>query len=127
MDIKHIFEKKAYFAFLFALLMVGALALTACSQGVLPDTGEGTPGDLPPQAALEAANQLAQNLGVEVNDIEIVSTEQVDWPDACLGVPQGDEACAEVVTPGFRVVLEVNGEQFEFRTDEQGQIIRQAP
>jgi hypothetical protein len=126
MDSKHLFEKKGYFAFLFALMMVAVLALTACNQGMLPNTGGDTTG-VPPQAALEAANQLAQNLGVEVGDIQIVRTEQVDWPDACLGLPQQDEACADVVTPGFRVQLEVNGQQYEFRTDDLGQIIRQAP
>jgi hypothetical protein len=108
------------------LALVSMLILAACQPGQtepLPVTGEE---DLPPavQAVLE---QVSQQFGVEVQNIEIVETEQVEWPDACLGLPEVDEACAEVVTPGFRVELTVNDETFEFRTDESGQIIRQAP
>ncbi len=108
------------------LVLMSAVLLVACQPAqtdLLPVTGEE---DLPPavQAVLE---QVSQQTGVEVRNIEIVTLEQVDWPDACLGLPETDEACADVVTPGFRVELQVNNQTFEFRTDESGAIIRQAP
>lgn len=108
------------------LILVSSMILAACQPAqsdVLPVTGEE---DLPPavQVLLE---QVSQQTGVEVQNIEIVTLEQVDWPDACLGLPEGDEACAQVITPGFRVELQVNDQTFEFRTDESGAIIRQAP
>jgi hypothetical protein len=108
------------------LVLVASMILAACQPAeadVLPVTGEE---DLPPavQAVLE---QVSQQTGVDVQNIEIVTLEQVDWPDACLGLPEGDEACGQVETPGFRVELQVNDQTFEFRTDESGAIIRQAP
>ena len=112
--------------FLAALSLV--LVLAACSPANMPETGvEGIPSDLPPQAVLAAANQLSEELGVSVEEIEIVEFEQVEWPDACLGIPQEGQACAQVITPGFRVELEVNGQQYEFRSDEAGTLIVQTP
>lgn len=108
------------------LVMIMSMILAACQPGesdVLPVTGEE---DLP--AAVQAVlEQVSQQTGVDVQNIEIVTVDQVDWPDACLGLPEGDEACAQVVTPGFRVELQVDDQTFEFRTDESGSIIRQAP
>ena len=108
------------------LVLLSSMILAACQPvetDVLPVTGEE---DLPPavQAVLQ---QVSQQTGVEVQNIEIETLEQVDWPDACLGLPEGDEACAQIITPGFRVELQVNDQTFEFRTDESGSVIRQAP
>lgn len=113
---------------LLTAVMVLTLGLAACSPTNIPDTGEVTlPADLPPQAVLEAVNQLSEDLGVSVEDIEIREFEQVEWPDACLGIPQEGQACAEVITPGFRVALEANGEQYEFRSNQDGTVIVQTP
>lgn len=101
--------------------------LAACTPANMPETGvEGIPADLPPQAVLEAANQLSEELGVSIEEIEIVEFEQVEWPDACVGILQEGQACAQVITPGFRVVLEVNDQEYEFRSDEAGTLIVQA-
>lgn len=109
-------------------MMVLALGLAACSPTNMPDPGNATlPADVPPQAVMEAVNRLSEQLGVSVEDIEIREFEQVEWPDACLGIPQEGQACAQVVTPGFRVALEVNGEQYEFRSDQDGTLIVQTP
>jgi hypothetical protein len=48
----------------------------------------------------------------------------VDWPDSCLGVYRTDEPCAEVITPGFRVLLSAQGHLYEFHTDFNGDNIR---
>lgn len=50
----------------------------------------------------------------------IVSTEFVEWPNACLGVELPDVACAEVITSGFKVVAEAGGQQYEYHTDLNG-------
>jgi hypothetical protein len=104
------------------------LALGACSPGTVPVTGgEGTLASPPPQAVLAAVNQLSQTAGVSVDEIEILDFQNVEWPDACLGVPQEGQACALVITPGFRVVLEANGEQVELHTNQDGTVIVQVP
>jgi hypothetical protein len=104
-----------------AVLLV-VLVLASCSPSNLPDV-EDLPVDVSPQAVQEVVSQLSEDLNVSIEEIEIVEFEEVDWPDACLGVSQPDLACAEVVTPGFRVVLEVNGQTYEFRSNDDGTLI----
>ena len=70
-----------------------------------------------------AISEIAQNLGLNEDQIKIVSTEAVEWPDSCLGISEDDTACAEVITPGYRVLLEVMGNQVEYRTDADGTVI----
>jgi hypothetical protein len=76
---------------------------------------------------LPGLEALASSLGVDLGQLEIQIFEPYTWPDACLGLPEVDELCAQVETPGFGGVLYVDGEQFEFRMDESGQNIRLIP
>lgn len=78
-----------------------------------------TPVELTP-AQLAAIQLLADALGVPVSEIKVVSTEAVQWPDSCLGISRPNIRCARVITPGFRIILEANGEQYEYHTDEDG-------
>ncbi|MEO5886352.1 MAG: hypothetical protein ABIQ77_01700 [Anaerolineales bacterium] len=83
------------------------------------------PADLTPaQRAATAA--LSESLGLPADKITLVSTEAVDWPDGCLGVVDEGLDCAQVITPGFRVILEANGRQVEYRTNEDGTYLRPA-
>ena len=81
---------------------------------------------LPPeQRAFEAVREaLARQLGLDPLAIQLVETAPVDWPDACLGLPAAGESCAEVVTPGFRVIVETGGSSYEFHTNRDGSLVR---
>lgn len=68
--------------------------------------------------------QMAQQLHLSPTDIEVVSVEAVDWPDACLGVYSPEIMCATVITPGYRVVLAVDGQEYEFHTNIDGSFIQ---
>ena len=105
----------------FVVLM---FTLAACSpaDAELPQTGEDV--GLPPDAALMAQDFLADELGVSVEEVEIIQVEQQEWPNACLGLPEQDEVCAEVATPGFVVNLRVNEQDYPVRTDQLGEVIR---
>jgi len=80
----------------------------------------GIPASRAPQAALNARQDLAQKLNIPVDEITIVSVEAVEWPDGCLGVHIAGIMCIQVITPGYRVVLEANGELYEYHTNENG-------
>lgn len=77
-----------------------------------------------PAAVLAARRSLGQSIGLPADQVEIVSYEEVEWPDACLGLARADERCAQAVTPGWRVILNAEGQQFEYHTDQRGKIIR---
>ena len=111
------------------------LIVTACLPQAQATEGPSTvdeqptpthiPMDLTP-AQRAAITALSANLGLPADKITLVSTEAVDWPDGCLGVYEDGLVCAEVITPGFRVILEANGKQVEYRTNEDGTQIRPA-
>ena len=77
-----------------------------------------------PQAALSARADLAQRLQIDVDTITLISVEAVDWPDACMGVQTPGVMCAQVVISGYKVVLEANGQQYEYHTNESGSGVR---
>jgi hemin uptake protein HemP len=70
---------------------------------------------------------MAKELGIKPDVIKTVSFEAVDWPDGCLGVAERNVACIQVVTPGYRIILEHNGTIYAFRTDESGSLIKHDP
>ena len=63
------------------------------------------------------------NVDLTPDKIKLVSTEAVDWPDSCLGVSTEGIMCSQVVTPGFRVVLEADGKQVEYHTNQDASVI----
>jgi len=64
--------------------------------------------------------QLAANLGLEEGDINVIASEETEFGDACLGVVMEGVMCAQVVTPGRVIVLEVDGIQYEYHASEDG-------
>lgn len=81
---------------------------------------------LPPEAVLNAQEWLAMQLNVQPADVQIIQMEQAEWPDSCLGLGRLNESCAAVITPGWQVIFEVNGQSYEVRTDVTGSTIRLA-
>jgi len=78
-----------------------------------------------PPAVVAAIERLAQELRSPPQSIEVVSYEEAEWPDGCLGLPRLYEACTEAVTPGWRVILSLAGEIYTFRTDAVGSELRE--
>jgi hypothetical protein len=72
------------------------------------------------QATEAAVKDLAANLGVEPEKIDLLSADLTEWPDACLGVTQPDVACAEVITTGFKIILAAQDAEYEYHTDATG-------
>ncbi len=78
-----------------------------------------------PPAIAAAIESLADQLGVAPQLIEVVSYEEAEWPDGCLGLPGPYEACSEAITPGWRVTLSFAGETHTFRADAVGAELRE--
>jgi hypothetical protein len=83
------------------------------------------PGNPDPKSKLEKQTKqdLAQRLEVDFDDIRIVSLEFVEWSDGSLGCPDRGMMYIQVITPGYIAILESNGEQFEYHTDTNRNII----
>jgi hypothetical protein len=102
-----------------------------CADPDSPVTNEPPAADAPPppnsctfesnpdceKVAVELATEdLAGRLG-SADGIVVISVEFVQWPDACLGISNPDVACAEIITPGYRIALGANGQTYEYHTD----------
>ena len=65
----------------------------------------------------KARRWLAYNLDVPLGRVKLVSLEQVDWPNSCLGIYEEETACLLVITPGYKVILSAGEEEYELHTD----------
>jgi len=77
-----------------------------------------------PGAALSARQVLANQLGLEAKQVTITLVSPVTWSNACLDAPSAEEMCAEVETPGYRVWLTAQEQQYEYHTDLSGASLR---
>lgn len=105
-----------------SLLLV--LLLTACgSLGGTPEATEAVTG-LPDDVETAVKEAVSAKADVAVREIEVVEAEQRDWPDACLGLAEEGEICAQVITPGWKVTVRADGETHVLHTNEDGTAIR---
>jgi hypothetical protein len=68
----------------------------------------------PVQTAVESA---AAKLGVDASTLTVVHSEQRDWPDASLGCPEPEKFYAQVITPGWLVLVSGGSQTLEYHTD----------
>lgn len=74
---------------------------------------------LPPgseDAVQLAKEDLARRLDLSSDVIDVVSVEEVEWPDTSLGCPQPGMMYAQVITPGYCVVLGAEGQIYEYHS-----------
>ncbi len=86
----------------------------------LGSEGESLNADLVSKARLF----LSKELGKKLDEIQVQSLAQVDWPDSCLGASKPGQVCAQVITPGYQIIFGVEGKTFEIRMDMEGGVIR---
>lgn len=111
--------------------LCAGILLAACSPQVEVPSTQQIPSlaaeALSPEVAQNIQNQISQVLGVPVESIQVEQVEKTDWPDGCLGLGQGGEVCTQAITPGWLLVFTVDGQEFRFRANETGTVVRQEP
>jgi hypothetical protein len=91
---------------------------------VSPTQAASTPADAVLQRLIEKAKaDLVQQFAISADQIRVVEAREVTWPDASLGCPQPASAYAEVLTPGYWVLLEADGRQYPYHADQAEQLI----
>lgn len=94
-----------------------AVAPAAPAAGAAPVS----PGSEAAQAT--AIADLAKQTGVPADQITVVSVDPMEWPDTSLGCPQEGMMYAQVITPGYLIVLETQGQQYEYHTDQGTNVV----
>jgi hypothetical protein len=68
-------------------------------------------------AVQNARKDLAKRLNIDPADVKERSVEDSDFPDLSLGAAEDDEMSGQMITPGWRIRLEANGQTYEYRAD----------
>jgi hypothetical protein len=68
-------------------------------------------------AVENARNDLAQRLNINGGDVKEKSVEDADFPDMALGAAEEDEMSGQMITRGWRIKLEAQGQSYEYRAD----------
>lgn len=117
-----------------------AVALAACGAGAEPPAvGESTmPSTVPTTSENEtntmptseqeqlpivapARDDLAQRLGVDPEQLEVISAEEVTWPDGSLGCPEPGMSYTQALVDGSKVVLEHDGRVYVYHAGDDGE------
>ena len=78
------------------------------------------------QLITQAKSMLAEmpEVGVTLDQITLLNLEARDWPDGNLGCPQeGSDDALQAITPGYLIVLQANGQAYEFHTNATDQVV----
>lgn len=100
----------------FSSVALGACFGSTSDSGISVVRAEGAATEDPSaaerQSKLErlAIETLAADLGVSEDRIAIDSIRAIDWRDSSIGCPQPGEAYLQVITPGHRISLRVDGQ-----------------
>jgi hypothetical protein len=83
---------------------------------------EGTPvvGETPLDLLEAIIADLVQRTGVDPQAIEVVRAEEVVWNDGSLGCPEPGVFYTQALVSGYRVVLQVGDETYDYRATESG-------
>lgn len=71
-------------------------------------------------AAQRARTELAARLAIDDKSIKTISAEALVWRDASMGCGKPNESYAQIEVSGYRIVLEYNGQRFDYRVREDG-------
>lgn len=103
----------------------GASDATATPEMAQPTTE--TPAEGASDSVTSAAmTQLATELGIDASDILVLSAEETEFSDGCLGLGGPTESCLQALTPGWTIMLSAGGQEYEVRTDATGEQARVA-
>ncbi|HYK19524.1 MAG TPA: hypothetical protein VEV42_02245 [Pyrinomonadaceae bacterium] len=68
-------------------------------------------------AVENARKDLAKRLKVDPSDVKERAVEDADFPDMSLGAAEDDEMSGQMITRGWRIRLEAQGQTYEYRAD----------
>ena len=88
------------------------------SQAAPPSGGS----DGLPAGLIDDVIALAEDeTGVDRSEIEVVLAEAVTWGDGSIGCPEEGMMYTQALVPGYRVILDIAGEELAFHAPESGE------
>ncbi len=94
----------------YILAGIMAFALAGCLTQASESAPVGKPVNAPIVTKCKA--DLAKRFEMQARDIKVIEAMPTTWPDASLGMPESGKMYAQVLTPGFKVILEAKGTRY---------------
>jgi hypothetical protein len=107
------------------MLVTAACAPSALGTPTPASSAVASPSSNPQaQPAIDAAvRDLTARVNVASSDVHVEQAEAREWSDASLGCPQPGQLYAQVITPGYLIVLSAGGQRYEYHADARGRAI----
>ncbi|MEM7725525.1 MAG: hypothetical protein AAF208_04040 [Cyanobacteria bacterium P01_A01_bin.45] len=80
--------------------------------------------ELPVPIKSAVLSNASKQTSKSVAKLRITQTQKQNWGNSCLGLAQEGEICAQVITPGWKVVVSDGQREFIYRTDESGKQVK---
>ncbi len=113
------------------LLAVSGEPMILCENGMPQDIGVEATKPTPDQNAQQmidlASNDLAAFLKIDPSAVSLVNIEAVEWNDSSLGCAKPGQVYSQVVTSGYFMKLQGNGQIYEYHTDKNSTVMRCLP
>ena len=90
----------------------------------LGPSGAPVTGEVPAQVMTAVIADLSRQTGNDASGATVTKAEAVTWPDGSLGCPQPGMMYTQMVTPGYQVILELDGKTYDYRIAGEGNVIR---
>jgi hypothetical protein len=77
-----------------------------------------------PQTLLDSIlKDLSESSGIAVEKISVYQAEAITWKDGSLGCPQPGMFYTQALVPGFRIILEIGDQKYDYHAAETGYFI----
>jgi hypothetical protein len=110
------------------LLLVGVLFACGCEapertdvggcepdQTLLSGTGMARPEGMRAEALDRSGCDAARRAGVPTESVRVVSATAETWPNGSLGCPTPGSGSADVITEGYRLVVQAGDRTYDYR------------
>ena len=114
------------------IMTILTLVITACGPVIAATEEPSVPTEEPTSthiavdlgpAQRAALTALSEKVNLPADQIKLVSTEAVTWPDGCLGIVRMGVFCTQAEVPGFKIIFEAHGKKYEFHTNQDGSTV----
>ncbi len=82
--------------------------------------------ELPAEVEASVLQDIATTDNVPAEELQITNARPEAWPDGCLGLGGSDEICTFAIVDGWEVAVERGEEQWVYRTNSDGSVVRRA-
>lgn len=109
---------------LLLLAMVAGCAATVADPPPPPEVTRQASMSATLSSVTEAVlRDAAARTALDASSLVVESAQVVTWSDASLGCPQPGMSYAQVLTPGFRIVIRAGAQRFDYHAGRRGDFV----